>query len=94
MPVKFSLGADKGLAILAAGSPSSRLVACAASAPVTTVVETAAASAGGGGLSYDATTGVYTYVWKTEKSWAGTCRVFVLKLTDGVERTVTFQFTK
>jgi hypothetical protein len=33
-------------------------------------------------------------VWKTNKDWAGTCRVFTLKLDDGTAHTVTSQFTK
>jgi hypothetical protein len=33
-------------------------------------------SAGGSGLQFDSTTGTYTYVWKTSKSWAGTCQQF------------------
>jgi hypothetical protein len=91
--VKFSVGGDKGLNILAAGSPTSRLLTCPAGATVTTVSETTASS-NGGGLQYDARTDTYTYVWKTEKAWAGTCRTLVLKLTDGIERTADFQFKK
>jgi hypothetical protein len=32
------------------------------------------ATAGDSGLSYDAATDQYTYVWKTDKTWSGTCR--------------------
>ncbi len=32
-------------------------------------------------LSYE--DGQYTYVWKTDKSWSGTCRTFELTLNDG-----------
>jgi hypothetical protein len=31
-------------------------------------------------------------VWKALKSWAGTCRQFGMRLTDGTTRTVGFQF--
>ena len=42
-------------------------------------------SAGGSGLTYDSASGQYTYVWKTEKAWAGTCRYLSLQLSDGTE---------
>ena len=32
----------------------------------------------GGSLSYDPLADVYTYVWKTDKPWKGTCRQLVL----------------
>jgi hypothetical protein len=44
--------------------------------------------------SDDPVTDTYSYVWKTNKDWAGTCRVFTLKLDDGTAHTVTSQFTK
>jgi hypothetical protein len=31
-------------------------------------------------------------VWKTSKSWAGTCRTFTVKLNDGNQQTVLFRF--
>ena len=44
------------------------------------------------GLTYDATTGVYTYVWSTKKSWSGTCRNLRIDLVDGTSQTVAFAF--
>ncbi len=36
-----------------------------------------------------------TYVWKTEKAWAGTCRHLIIKLNDGTDaRRANFHFTK
>ena len=49
-------------------------------------------TAGASGLSYDAVSDQYTYVWKTEKAWSGQTRQLVLKLTDGSEHTANFQF--
>ena len=43
-------------------------------------------------LHYDATTDQYIYVWKTDKTWAGTCRRFILTLTDGTVHEAYFQF--
>jgi hypothetical protein len=33
-----------------------------------------ASTAGNSGVQYDAASDTYTYVWKTDKGWAGTCR--------------------
>jgi hypothetical protein len=34
----------------------------------------------------------YHYVWKTEKSWGGTCRELRLTLADGSVRKAIFRF--
>ncbi|MGW2206421.1 PxKF domain-containing protein, partial [Streptomyces sp. NPDC001774] len=70
VPVKFSLGGDQGLDILAPNSPSSQQVACNSSAPVDTVESTTSQS----GLTYNSSTDQYQYNWKTQKAWSGTCR--------------------
>lgn len=49
-------------------------------------------TAGASSLSYDATTNTYTYVWKTQKAWAGTCGTLHVTLTDGSDHTALFQF--
>jgi hypothetical protein len=38
------------------------------------------------GLQYDAATDQYTYVWKTDKSWAGTCRQLSLAIEGATYR--------
>ena len=81
VPVKFSLGGNQGMAIFAADYPKSQSIACDATAPVDGVEVTV--SAGGSSLTYDPVTGLYAYVWKTDKAWAGTCRQLVLKFADG-----------
>ena len=90
IPVKFSLGGDKGLAIFAAGSPNSQAVSCAANVPADDIEQTV--TAGGSSLSYDPLTGQYTYVWKTDKVWAGTCRALNVTLVDGTVHTALFKF--
>ena len=87
VPIKFSLAGDQGLAIFAAGSPSSQQVVCDG-APTGLVEETT--TAGNSTLTYDAATDTYTYVWKTEKAWAGTCRELTVKLTDDTEHKALF----
>jgi hypothetical protein len=92
VPVKFSLAGDQGLSILAAGSPSSRKVACDNTAEFDPVESTV--TAGNSSLSYDATADQYVYVWKTEKSWAGTCRELTVSLIDGTSHTALFKLLK
>jgi alpha-tubulin suppressor-like RCC1 family protein len=87
IPVKFSLGGDKGLSILAQGSPSSTAYTCN-SAPLDAIEQTVTASTSS--LQYDGAQ--YIYVWKTEKTWARSCRQFLLKLTDGTTHRANFQF--
>lgn len=88
IPVKFSLGGDRGLAIMAAGSPSSGQISCLSSAPQDDIEQTV--TAGGSSLSYG--NSQYVYVWKTEKGWAGTCRQLSVKLVDGSTHTANFKF--
>ncbi len=92
IPVKFSLTGNRGLNIFAAGYPSSQTIACDASAPADGIESTL--TAGSSSLSYDAGSDQYSYVWKTDKSWSGTCRALVLKLKDGSVHRANFKFTK
>lgn len=90
VPLKFGLGGNYGLSIMASGSPSSVQVNCNTQDAVDEVEVTSAA--GSSTLTYDATSGLYTYVWKTEKSWAGTCRRLSLTLDDGSLHQALFRF--
>ena len=91
VPVKFSLNGNRGLSIFAPGSPSSKQIACDSNAPLGTPV-TAVAS-GGSSLTYDAATDTYTYVWKTESAWIGTCRQLDVALADGSHHVANFKFS-
>jgi predicted outer membrane repeat protein len=81
LPVSFSLGGNQGLAIFAPGYPQSVQTSCNAFGAQTAGTSTAVAkpgltySTGGGGR--------YTYLWKTERAWRGTCRQLIVKLVDG-----------
>jgi hypothetical protein len=90
IPVKFSLSGTKGLSIFAAGSPASSLVNCSPNSPITDLEGTV--SSGGSSLSYDSGSDQYHYNWKTEGSWAGTCRALVVTLNDGSTHTAYFKF--
>ncbi|HEX6619931.1 MAG TPA: beta-propeller fold lactonase family protein [Solirubrobacteraceae bacterium] len=91
IPIVFSLGGDRGLDVLADGSPSSAQVDC--DDPGAPTEGDPAWSKSGQGLIFHSWTGHYVFVWQTRKAWAGTCRTFVLGLRDGsVERlTVSFR---
>jgi hypothetical protein len=90
IPVKFSLNGNKGLNIFETGYPVSQQIACGSGSPVSTVEETL--TAGNTSLNYESATDQYTYVWKTEKGWKGTCRQLIVRLVDGSSRSAHFQF--
>jgi predicted extracellular nuclease len=87
VPLTFSLGGDRGLNIFAAGSPASAPIACAGGTPGS-YEPTLPAS--GSGLTYNALNGRYTYAWKTQKPWAGTCRQLTITLADGSTHSALF----
>ncbi len=91
VPVKFSLGGNRGLDILAAGSPSTQAIACTGTGAAPTTVTTSG-SAGSSGLTYNALSDLYTYVMKTDKAWTNTCRRLTVTLTDGTSHTADFRF--
>ena len=93
VPVKFSLGGDRGLDIFAAGYPVSQVVTCTGGPGVGGVIATV--TAGTSALQYDSTNEQYTYVWKTDRAWANTCRLLILGFNDGSRpngATARFQF--
>jgi hypothetical protein len=92
VPIKFGVGGNRGLAILPAGAPSSSPIACTGGTATDDIEQTV--EAGSSSLSYGATSDNYTYVWKTQKAWAGTCRQFTLGLNDGTTHTALFDFRK
>ena len=91
IPVKFSLGGDRGLNIFKPGYPKFVSEPCEAGDTQEDIEATATSQAG---LSYDPVTRQYTYVWKTQKLWAGTCRQFVLTLADGTSHSALFDFRR
>jgi hypothetical protein len=88
VPVKFSLGGNQGMNIFQS-NPASGVVACGATEG-DAIEETV--TAGSSSLQFDAGTGQYIYVWKTEKSWVGQCRILQVKLKDGTSKTAVFKF--
>lgn len=90
VPVKFSLAGSQGLGVLAAGSPSANQVACDAGQTGVPVGDEFSASVSG--LQYDSILDQYSYVWKTNRTWAGTCRQLTVVLVDGTSHTLAFRF--
>jgi hypothetical protein len=84
IPVKFSLGLNLGLDILAPGSPVSRQINCSPNSCGANVgIGPSEPTQSALGLQYDPTTNQYTYFWKTSNTWAGTCRELDVILRDG-----------
>lgn len=90
VPVKFSLAGDQGLSIFSSGYPTSRPASCTIAGTSDSIEQTV--TAGNSSLSYDAASDTYVYAWKTDKQWAGTCRVLNVLLDDGTQHLAYFQF--
>jgi hypothetical protein len=90
LPVKFSLSRDAGLNIFLPGFPMVQQVNCNTLALLGSPESTASTNP----LQYNQKSNQYTYNWKTQKTWAGTCRVLSVKLIDGTAHTAYIQFTK
>jgi hypothetical protein len=86
-----SLNGNQALDILASGSLVSKPVAC-------TLTDTQGAeptrAAGQSGLSYHSGADQYGNVWKTDRSWAGTCRQFSITSTDGTTPSALFELAR
>ena len=65
-------------------------ITCDTSAPRDGVEQTV--TAGVSSLTYDPIAGIYTYVWKTDKAWLGSCRQLDLELGDGTHHLALFKF--
>jgi len=88
IPVKFSLSGNKGLSIFAVNNPYTVSLNCSSNDPGVDVTETVNA----GGSSLDYSPDQYNYIWKTDSSWAGTCRQLIVTLNDGSVHTANFKF--
>jgi hypothetical protein len=92
IPVKFRLNGYWGLNIFFNGYP--RWMATSCTNWETTIAVDETVTAGSSSLSYDATADQYVYVWKTDKAWAGSCRLLNVTLSDGTQHWAKFRFTK
>ncbi len=85
VPIKFSVGGYFGLQILS-GTPTSIPAQCG-SGPEATMRPTPVMRDGltASGFSY-------TYAWRTNASWAGSCRKLIVTLADGSTHEAMFRF--
>ncbi len=105
IPVKFTLGGDRGMGILAPGYPTSVPTSC--TAPSSRAAQAKkfkkARWAKGrkvrllrpgtfSGLSFSPGNGQYHFNWTTEAEWSGTCRLLVVGFTDNTVYTAFFDF--
>jgi Tol biopolymer transport system component len=86
VPVKFSLSGDRGLAIIASGSPTWTHLDCESRAQL------APAATGDHRLSFPGG-GRYQLLLTTDDSWTGTCRRLDVTLDDGTTHTALVRFT-
>ena len=90
--MKFSLGGDQGLDVFAPGYPKSERIDCTSSGSMDDIEQTV--TAGGSSLTYNAAADQYTYTWKTDRAWGGTCRKLTVRLKDNSDHVAYFSFTK
>ncbi len=90
VPAKFVIGGGSPAAIVDGGSPTSHAVDCetgealGAAEPIDTP--------GSSGFRYREADEAYHVNWKTDKSWAGTCRALSVALDDGTSHSALFRF--
>ena len=96
VPIRFVLGSGVGSGLPTGLESSvvltSRAVSCATGLPIGTAA--GITSPGRSALSPDPSTGIRTYLWKTDKAWANQCRSFILTLADGTLRHAAFDFRR
>jgi 2',3'-cyclic-nucleotide 2'-phosphodiesterase (5'-nucleotidase family) len=90
VPIKFSLTGNQGLNIFAAGFTKIQFVSCTTGDTQGSPVSTK----NSGSLTYDPILDRYSYGWKTEKGWAGSCGVLKVMFNDGTTQTALFRFVK
>ena len=91
--LRFSLGGPEGLDILAPGYPQVAEVECG-EGETPAGGEPARSPWWRKGLRYKPRRDRYVFWWRTERHWAGECRQFVMKLSDGSVHRAEFHFVK
>jgi hypothetical protein len=92
VPLEFSAASGHTPDDVAAGYPATQPVDCTTLQAIGPLAPTE--QPGKRHVTYAEAQGVgwYTYIWRTDKAWAGTCRVGVIRLTDGTERRAYVRF--
>ncbi len=98
VPVRFRLGGDQGEDVFADGFPRSARVPCGQDADADTAKPTRSPwwwrQWLDGDIRYNRWTDAYTYLWKTDSDWAGSCRQLIVKFTDGSIERVNVEFPR
>ncbi|MEA2332319.1 MAG: hypothetical protein QOH58_2457 [Thermoleophilaceae bacterium] len=89
VPIRFSLGGDQGLDVIAEGWPQVAEIECGSGAEADT-----GAPARRSALVYSSRWQRYGFYWKTDRRWAGSCRQLLLKLSDGSVKRADFRFAR
>jgi Bacterial pre-peptidase C-terminal domain len=96
--VRFRLGGDQGENVFADGFPRSARVDCGEDADPETARPTRSPwwwrQWLDGDVRYNRWTDAYTYLWKTDSDWAGSCRQLIVQFTDGSIQRVNVQFPR
>ncbi len=89
LPVRFSLGGDRGLAVLY-GDPTFQRTDCTTGAAIGSPIAAVSAEP----FSYSPASDTYKFVWKTQKSWATWCGTLTVVLADGTSEELDVRFTR
>ena len=89
IPVRFGLGGDHGSDV--AWAIDSEPIDCHSRESIG-APEPIAGPGGSGGSRFDRSTETYRINWETESAWRGTCREFVLMLSDMTVHSACFRF--
>ena len=85
--LSFSLGGNRGLGVLS-GAPTFTVTG----GPLAGEEIVQSGKLPGPGLTYDAATGQYTYLWQTDRAWLNKSGTVALRLSDGTVHTAVFSF--
>lgn len=90
IPLKFSLGGDFGLGVIAGGQPTLTAFQCpnTVNPPIDPADPVPQSQ-----LRFDSGSSHYTYLWKSESIYAGNCYTLTFTFTDGQALQAKFQFT-
>ncbi len=94
IPIKWSLKDSAGSFISDLGAVANYGFASLANCTGSSDVIEEYAGAGATGLHYDASTNQYILNAKTDKSWANSCKVFMVVFSDGTQYQARFNFVK
>jgi hypothetical protein len=93
VPIRFELGGNQGLDVIADGWPQVAVVGCGF-AEDPEGGEPARHPRWFRELVYRRRKQRYVFLWKTDRRWAGSCRQFMLKLDDGTVHRANFKFAR